>query len=256
MHIIDRESTARAAIAWLGRPRGVWMIVAVTAAFLAAFSAACRREAPRLVDSTSGALAVDSLPSPDDSLVALGAGAGAAADTPLAPIPAPIDTTGAAIADAELRALAAQLIVPVQGVRPKELHDTYTAPRGGGSRSHEALDILAPRGTPVLSATDGVLRKFHDSAAGGLMVYAGDATDRFVLMYGHLDRYADGIVEGQPLRRGQVIGYVGTTGNAPAGTPHLHFAIARGQPSVAWWRGTPVDPYPLLTGKAAPVAGP
>ena len=80
------------------------------------------------------------------------------------------------------------------------------------------------------------------------MVYAADASDRFILMYGHLDHYADGLVEGQPLRSGQVIGYVGTTGNAPANTPHLHFAIARGRPSVAWWRGTPVNPYPLLTG--------
>jgi len=78
------------------------------------------------------------------------------------------------------------------------------------------------------------------------MVYQGDASDRFVFMYGHLDRYANGLVEGMPLRRGQVIGYVGTTGNAPPGSPHLHFAIARGHPSEFWWRGTPVNPYPLL----------
>jgi peptidoglycan LD-endopeptidase LytH len=148
---------------------------------------------------------------------------------------------------AELAELSASLIVPVQGVRPQELRDTYPERRDGGTRPHEALDILAPRGSPVLSATDGVLRKLHSSTAGGLMIYAGDASDRFVLIYGHLDRYADGLVEGAPLRRGQVIGYVGTTGNAPALTPHLHFAIARGRPSVEWWRGTPVNPYPLLT---------
>ena len=78
------------------------------------------------------------------------------------------------------------------------------------------------------------------------MVYASDPSDRFIFMYGHLDRYADGLKEGMPLKRGQVIGYVGTTGNAPPNTPHLHFAIVRGRPSVAWWRGTPVNPYPLL----------
>ena len=117
-----------------------------------------------------------------------------------------------------------------------------------GSRRHDALDIPAPRGTPVLSAVDGRLLKIHSSERGGLMVYAADATDRFVLLYGHLDRYADGLTEGMPLRRGQVIGYVGTTGNAAPGTPHLHFAILRGRPSVKWWRGTPVNPYPLLTG--------
>jgi murein DD-endopeptidase MepM/ murein hydrolase activator NlpD len=258
MQIVGLENTARAAIATPGGRRGVSFVATLAAALIAASSAGCGWEAPPLVDSTSGALAVDSVAPPSvappvDSFVPP-VDHGVVADAPPTPAPVPIDTTGAAIADADLRVLAAQLIVPVQGIRPEELNDTFTAPRGGGSRSHEALDILAPRGTPVLSATDGVLRKFHDSAAGGLMVYAGDATDRFVLMYGHLDRYADGLVEGQPLRRGQVIGYVGTTGNAPAGTPHLHFAIARGQPSVAWWRGTPVDPYPLLTGKTAAVA--
>ena len=147
----------------------------------------------------------------------------------------------------ELRELAGALIIPVEGVRAADLHDTFDERRGGGSRGHEALDILAPRGTPVLAATDGRLLKLHSSVAGGLMVYAADASDRFVLMYGHLDHYADGLIEGQALRRGQVIGYVGTTGNAPVGTPHLHFAIARGHPSTSWWRGTPVNPYPLLT---------
>ena len=88
--------------------------------------------------------------------------------------------------------------------------------------------------------------KLHNSVAGGIMVYAADAADQFVFMYGHLDRYADGLTEGQPLKRGDIIGYVGTTGNAPAGTPHLHFAIARGKPSVAWWKGTPINPFPLL----------
>jgi murein DD-endopeptidase MepM/ murein hydrolase activator NlpD len=105
---------------------------------------------------------------------------------------------------------------------------------------------MAPRGTPVVSAAEGRLLRLHTSKAGGLMVYAADSTDQFILMYAHLDRYASGLVEGAPLHKGQVIGYVGTTGNAPPNAPHLHFAIARGEPSVQWWKGVAVDPYPLL----------
>lgn len=164
-----------------------------------------------------------------------------------APAPAPANDTSLVIASSdELRELAGALRIPVPGVRADELHDTFNERRGGGSRAHEALDILAPRGTPVLAATDGRLLKLFTSVPGGLMVYEGDSTDRFILMYGHLDRYAAGMRNGQALRRGQVIGYVGTTGDAPADTPHLHFAIARGHPSIQWWRGTPVNPYPLL----------
>lgn len=174
-----------------------------------------------------------------------------------APVPLPVPaerippsravTSAVAASPRELDELKAALAIPVQGVRGSQLRDTYTEARG--SRTHEALDIAAPRGTPVLSAADGKLVKLHDSKAGGLMVYAADASDRFVLLYGHLDRYADGVREGMALKRGQTIGYVGTTGNAPPGTPHLHFAILRGEPSRAWWRGTAVNPYPLLSGR-------
>ena len=135
------------------------------------------------------------------------------------------------------------LIVPVQGVNPWDLRDSFGDPRTG--HMHEALDIMAPRGTPILSATAGKLTKLHNSKQGGLMVYAADPSDRYVVMYGHLDRYADGLVEGMPLARGQLLGYVGSTG-ANVGSPHLHFAIARGTPSVAWWKGEAVNPYPIL----------
>jgi murein DD-endopeptidase MepM/ murein hydrolase activator NlpD len=148
----------------------------------------------------------------------------------------------------ELRWLAASMIIPVQGVASSELRDSFTEARGGGSRSHEALDIPAPRGTPVLSATDGTLHRLFTSKDGGLMVYASDASDRFILMYAHLDRYAEGMRDGIPLKQGQVIGYVGTTGNAPPNLPHLHFAIARGN-GRSWWTGVAVNPYPLLTGR-------
>lgn len=141
--------------------------------------------------------------------------------------------------------LREEMIVPVSGVNAAALHDTYNELRGG-TRPHEALDILAPRGTPVLSATNGRVLKLFNSKPGGLMVYAADSTGRFILMYGHLDAYAPGLADGQPLVRGQKIGIVGTTGNAPANTPHLHFAVARSANINEWWKGTPVNPYPLL----------
>ena len=159
---------------------------------------------------------------------------------------APTTTTAITATTSELSALRGKLDVPVQGVSRSQLRDTYAESRSSG-RLHEAIDIPAPRGTPVIAAADGRLLKLFNSKAGGLMVYAADPSDRFILLYGHLDRYADGLTEGMPLRRGQVIGYVGTTGNAPPGTPHLHFAVLRGNPGAAWWRGTAVNPYPLLS---------
>lgn len=168
-------------------------------------------------------------------------------DAPLLSEKPVADSEGAT--SAELADLRAQLTIPVAGVLASDLVDSYSDPRVG--RTHQAIDILAPRGTAVLSATDGRLTKLHQSTAGGLMVYAADANDRFVMMYGHLDRYAEGLSEGMSLSRGQILGYVGTTGNAPSGTPHLHFSIARGTPSEKWWKGTPVNPYELLMPKFA-----
>ncbi len=146
----------------------------------------------------------------------------------------------------ELSALAASLVVPVAGVMPSELRSDFHASRGGGARQHNALDIPAPRGTPVIAATPGRVLRLFNSKAGGLMVYTTDATERFILMYGHLDRYADRLADGQRLERGQTIGYVGTTGNAPPNVPHLHFAIARTSNVKRWWAGQPVDPAPLF----------
>jgi peptidoglycan LD-endopeptidase LytH len=140
------------------------------------------------------------------------------------------------------------LLVPVRGIEPSQLRDTYDEKRGGDTRMHEALDIPAPRGTPVLSATGGRVLKLFDSKAGGKMVYAADSSERFILMYAHLDSYANGLAEGQPLTRGQVLGAVGTTGNAPPNLPHLHFAIARSNDVKVWWKGMPVNPYPMLVG--------
>lgn len=147
---------------------------------------------------------------------------------------------------AELAALRLALAVPVAGVARAELRPGFDEGRGGGARVHQALDIPAPRGTPVVSAADGRVLKLFTSDAGGLMVYAADASERFVLIYAHLDGYAPGLREGMALRRGDRLGTVGTTGNAPADVPHLHFAIARAGEVAEWWRGTPVDPHPLL----------
>ena len=237
-------------------------------ALLMATSAGCKIERLRHPDSSAATSDSETVPAATAATAASSsdparAGAGATAldtargdaaeDSATAPA-SPSDTSAVTATPAELRELAAHLVVPVAGLRPSDLHDTFAERRGGGTRPHEALDIPAPRGTPVLSATDGTLRKLHSSVPGGLLVYAADASDRFILMYGHLDRYADGLVEGQALKQGQVIGYVGTTGNAAADTPHLHFALARGHPSATWWRGTPVNPYPLLTG-GSPASG-
>jgi murein DD-endopeptidase MepM/ murein hydrolase activator NlpD len=138
------------------------------------------------------------------------------------------------------------VLIPVEGVRAAQLTDTFTQARSGGRR-HDAIDILAARGTPVLAAVDGTIRKLFLSRAGGITIYEFDAQQRRVYYYAHLDRYGDDVQEGMPVRRGQVIGYVGTTGNAPANTPHLHFAVEDLPATKEWWKGSAVNPYPLLT---------
>ncbi len=115
-----------------------------------------------------------------------------------------------------------------------------------GQRRHNAVDILAPRGTPVRSADDGTVAKIDTSAGGGLSIYIVGPRERFIFYYAHLDRYRDGIAEGMRVRKGETIGYVGTTGNAPPTVPHLHFAIALADEDKRWWSGTPLDPLPLL----------
>ena len=154
----------------------------------------------------------------------------------------------AEIPDAALKTLRDELIIPVTGVFSRELRDTFTDARGSG-RVHDAIDIPAPRGTAVIAAAPGRVLKLFTSKAGGLMVYAADSTDRFILMYAHLDGYAPNLTDGAPLSRGQTIGFVGTTGNAPPNLPHLHFAIARSSDISRWWQGTAVNPYPLLKNK-------
>jgi murein DD-endopeptidase MepM/ murein hydrolase activator NlpD len=137
-------------------------------------------------------------------------------------------------------------VVPVAGIEASSLSSTFNEARGGGSRRHEAMDILAPRGTPVLASVSGRVVKLFTSAAGGLTIYQFDEDERYCYYYAHLDSYAPDLTEGQTVSRGQVIGYVGTTGNAPPGTPHLHFAIFRLGPEKKWWEGEPLDPITFL----------
>jgi murein DD-endopeptidase MepM/ murein hydrolase activator NlpD len=137
-------------------------------------------------------------------------------------------------------------LVPVQGVRRGALHDTFAAQRGA-KRRHEAIDILAPRGTPVLAADDGEIGRISSNRAGGLAIYQVDASRRLAYYYAHLDGYAPGLREGMTVRRGDVLGYVGTTGNAPRTTPHLHFAVYDLLPGRRWWKGNAINPYEALT---------
>ena len=141
-----------------------------------------------------------------------------------------------------------KLLLPVAGISPGQLSDTFDDMRGS-ERRHEALDIMAPRGTPVLAVADGRIAKLFESKQGGLTLYQFDRTETFAYYYAHLDRYAPGLVEGQQLKRGELLGYVGSTGNANPDGPHLHFAIFQLGPDKRWWQGTPINPYPLLGGQ-------
>ncbi len=141
--------------------------------------------------------------------------------------------------------VAKHLIVPVQGLRADQLQNTYDDARGEG-RVHGAMDIMAPRGTPVLAVEDGRIVKLFTSKQGGLTIYQFDPAETYTYYYAHLDQYADGLQEGSWVRRGQTLGSVGSTGNASPDGPHLHFAIFRLTPEKQWWKGAAVNPFGLL----------
>ena len=144
----------------------------------------------------------------------------------------------------------AGLVIPVAGIKASQLVDTFTAARSGGARSHDAIDIMAPDGTPVFAAADGTVEKLFDSARGGITLYERSSDHRWVYYYAHLSAYAPGLAEGQTVKRGQMIGRVGHSGDASPDGPHLHFAINQMAAGEKWWRGTPINPYPLLAGKS------
>jgi len=164
------------------------------------------------------------------------------ADLPVRPTePAPMTAVNGNSAEVPL----GKLMVPVDGVKFSQLTDTYNAPRGN-ERQHQALDIMAPKGTKVFAVADGKVAKLFTSVPGGLTVYQFEPTEKFAYYYAHLDKYADGIKEGMELKRGDLVGYVGVTGNSDPKAPHLHFAVVQLTAEKQWWKGTPVNPYPLM----------
>ncbi len=166
------------------------------------------------------------------------------ADLPLRPAPHEFAPAGDVSSDAAAKP-PGKLLIPVEGIKLAQLADNFDQPRGK-ERHHEALDIMAPKGTKVIAAADGKVVKLFNSKPGGLTVYQFDPTERYAYYYAHLDRYADGVKEGSVLKRGDLVGYVGTTGNANPDGPHLHFAVFELTPKKEWWKGTPLNPYPML----------
>ena len=191
-------------------------------------------------------------PAADRAPVATGATVAPEATAPADPATGPrkLPSRGPQRAQAPLP--AGSLLIPVRGVLPTQLQDTFDDARGGGSRAHEALDIMADRGTPVVAAVDGRIEKLFDSNAGGHTIYQFDRDRTHAYYYAHLDRYAAGLQAGKDVEQGEVIGYVGSTGNASEDAPHLHFAIFALGPEKKWWEGTAIDPFPLLTGNPSP----
>lgn len=160
---------------------------------------------------------------------------------PAASADAPPTITGDSVADLRPR----RLDLPVLGAGREALRDSFNETRSG-SRKHEAIDILAPMNTPVVAVENGTIAKLFRSDAGGITVYQFDPSNSYVYYYAHLDHYAPGLTDGKRVARGDVIGYVGVTGNSPKDTPHLHFAIFKLTAERKWWQGTPIDPYQVL----------
>ncbi|HXF78264.1 MAG TPA: M23 family metallopeptidase [Usitatibacter sp.] len=162
-------------------------------------------------------------------------------------VDAGITRENVASADRMQSLMRRRLLIPVQGVDRAQLRDNFDEKRGG-IRRHEALDIMAPRGTPVLAAGDGVIAKLSRHPLGGITIYEDDPERNYSYYYAHLDRYAPGLHVGQAVRRGEVVGYVGSTGNAPAWAPHLHFTILDLSGPARWWGRRAINPYPFLAG--------
>jgi murein DD-endopeptidase MepM/ murein hydrolase activator NlpD len=164
---------------------------------------------------------------------------------PPAPMPAsqPIPPSQAVVVPIPA---GAGLIVPVSGVLPGQLTDTWGQSRADGAREHHAIDILAPRGTPVVAAAAGTVEKLFESKDGGHTIYIRRADPAWVDYYAHLDTYAPDLREGLTIKAGQQIGTVGSTGNAGAEAPHLHYEIKQMMPGEKWWQGTDINPYPIL----------
>ena len=212
------------------RPAAAWLISAAAAGF---FAGALLTSAPR----STPILSRQRLASPAPA---------AAASTDMTAVAPPRISTPTIGADPVEELRRRHLALPLPDLDRGDLRDTFDEMRGG-TRRHEALDIVAPRNTPVLAVEDGTVAKLFLSKAGGLTLYQFDPTATYAYYYAHLERYADGVKDGDRVERGQVIGYVGTSGNAPPDAPHLHFAIFKLTDAKRWWQGTALDPYPILS---------
>ena len=164
-----------------------------------------------------------------------------AAEAPMIPAP-PVKAAD----DDFHRLMLHDLASPISGMKPETLEDSFASPRPG-KKTHEAIDIPAPRGTPVHALDDGVISGLYVSAKGGITIYQTDRDSVYCYYYAHLARYANRLHEGMTVKHGDIIGYVGTSGDAPANGPHLHLAITRLGATGQWMEGAPVNPYPLLT---------
>jgi peptidoglycan LD-endopeptidase LytH len=189
-----------------------------------------RNESPRKVPSAS----------PSERASENNAASPPALPSPAASVPSITNQASPAISDTP-----PHLIIPVAGVRPDQLRDTFSDARAEG-RVHDAIDIPAPLGTPVVAAADGTIIKLFHSDRGGTTIYQLSTDSRFIFYYAHLDRYAEGLAEGHFARQGETLAYVGDTGNAGAGNYHLHFSIALVSDPKKYWQGTNINPYPLL----------
>lgn len=200
------------------------MAIRLSSLVLLALATACSQRSPWRAVSTPSLAAMKTAPASTIAAVV--------------PAPAPADATSVAHMQS--------LYFPVPGEDSTRLDDSFDAARDGGSRKHNAIDIMAPRGTPILSVQDGRILKLSRNAKGGITVYATDLEERYVYYYAHLDRYHANVYAGRPLMRGDTLGYVGTTGNAPANLPHLHFQVMRMPADHKYVSGEPMNPYPLL----------
>lgn len=167
--------------------------------------------------------------------------------------PAAAPAAPATVASAAPEIAPSGLAIPVAGIRAAQLSDTFTQARAGGARPHDAIDIMAPRGTPVIAAAEGTVEKlFFSNGGGGITAYVRSPDGRWTYYYAHLDAYAPGLREGGHVARGDPIGTVGFTGNANPAGPHLHFAIHVMAPGERWYQGRAINPYPLLAGRPSP----
>jgi murein DD-endopeptidase MepM/ murein hydrolase activator NlpD len=172
---------------------------------------------------------------------------------PEIPAPAPAQSHDKVAADPNALDDHGPLTVPVVGIARSSIHDNWGDPRGNGLREHHATDIMAPGGTPVIAAAAGTVEKlFYSNGGGGISIYVRSPDRLWSYYYAHLQAYAPGLHEGQVLKPGDPIGFVGDTGNAGTGNFHLHFGMSRMKPEEGWWQGEAVNPYRLLAGLDRP----